>query len=233
MESIYGYNQPKPQLLNTKYLSAGIVLSVITAILYVLQLILYFLGIEMGYNHTILFTGFNVLINIFWIALLAVSIPYLSNFNMQSSKALTYALIGVYLLSIVINIAFSVANTYMMETDNVEISTWINISNVAFMIFNLLLWAVCIGLAVTMISNKSDFVGGIRYIGIAYLVMVIGSVLIYFFEKVIFPNFYGIDGFIEIGIVIISVAHMILSLLILAGYAYVFMKARQYKMINN
>lgn len=225
------YNEARPQLRKTGTLTAGLALSIITIVVYLFYLAFLIISTEWE-NSYMLSTIISVIITVLYISVLAAFIPYLDNFNMQSAKALTFGMIGVHVVSALMSIIFFAVHTAAMKSGNVSHSGMYSMISAVYLVFYIVYWAASIALGAVLISNKSDFVGGIRVIGITYILLAVCSVFVYFFRMFgysIMPDILSSPATMKVYNIILSSVSIISNMIVLAAYLYVFAKAGQYK----
>jgi len=239
MENIYGFEEPvqKPQLHNTRYLKAGIVLSSV-AVAFSLFLIAYYIldsfsedgGSHIGYNII------SVISTFLFVSILLTLLSYVGNFNMQSLKMLGILVIILFFISMMMDIGYSVWQRHMLESGTMSFSQWGAITGVLYMVFNLIFWAVGIAFSAVMISNKTDFVGGIRSLGTVYLTMILVNIAIYIIRLFALPYLsFLYDSAIDnmrLANALLSSVTLAFRVILFCTFIYVFSKARQYKAIN-
>lgn len=236
MEDIYGYNEPKPQLHNAKYLSAGIILSVVAAVFNIFFAVLYIVESFAEYNdNSLMYTVTSILPTLLFIGILLLFMSYIGNFGMQTLKTLIIVIIVLHVVAMLLNISYMVFNKLMFQSGTMSISQWAAITGIVYMVFNFIFWAGGIAFAALMIGNKTDFVGGIRYIGIAYLIMVLANIAIYFIRMLAIPYLsMGFDSTIDnmrMTNALLSAVSMGFRFITLLTFAHVFIKARRYKIM--
>lgn len=122
-----------------------------------------------------------------------------------------------------------------MEDSMMSVSTWAQMTNAIYMIINLIFSVVSILFGGMMIANKSDFVGGIRFLGGVIIATTLSKMFIYIFQTFALPyiimgmeNNEGVASYYSI----LSSVSMVMNMCVIATYLYVFFKARQYSSAN-
>lgn len=234
--NIYGYEHEedlKPQLKKTGTLTLGMVLSIATLVLYMLYIAFYSTQSPFNINYG-LSTGITAVIGISYIGVIISFIPYLSNFNMQSIKTIAYVIVILHIISVLMKIGFFALHK-AMEDSMMSVSTWAQMTNAIYMIINLIFSVVSILFGGMMIANKSDFVGGIRFLGGVIIATTLSKMFIYIFQTFALPyiimgmeNNEGVASYYSI----LSSVSMVMNMCVIATYLYVFVKAWQYSSAN-
>lgn len=226
----YEYNEANPQLRKTGTLTAGLVLSIVSIVAYLLYLVFCIISTEWENNYMIN-TIISVIITALCIGVLVAFIPYLGNFNMQSAKALIFCMIGIHAVSALMSVIFFFIHTAAMNSGNVSLSGIYGMINAVYLVFYIVYWAAAITLGAVLISNKSDFVGGIRAIGITYILLAVCSVFVYFlrmFGYSLMPDLLSSPATMKVYNIILTSVSIISNIIVLAVYLYVFARASQY-----
>jgi hypothetical protein len=229
----YFDDEQKPRLEKTGTLMPGVIISIITIFFYMIMIIISMIQFGGAYNHTISI-GLITIIGLLYIGVLALFVPYVDNFRLQTVKMLLIAIILLHFISVLMTLAFYVLNTIMMQDENMSVSTWASITNAIYTVFNIIFWVTCIALGAVMLGSKSDYVGGIRAIGGVIIAMTIGGIFIHFFRMLALPQILMSADIEDMKFAhsVVSVVTMLLNVVIIAAFLFVYMRALQYKRVN-
>ncbi len=223
----------RPKLEKTGTLLPGVVISIIAIAFYMILIVFSMIQLG-GANNYAISIGLITIIGLLYIAVLALFVPYVDNFRLQTVKMLLIACILLHFISVLMTIAFYILNTTMLQNGNMSASTWASISNAIYTVFNIIFWVTCIALGAVMLGAKSDFVGGIRPIGGIIIGMTVGGIFIHFFRMLALPHMImdaNINN-IQFMYSIVSVIGMLLNVFIIIAFLFVYIRALQYKRVN-
>jgi len=238
--NIFGYEEEEqeiPSLQKTGMLSTGTVLCITALAFQFITIVLYFApSVFTGENAYLYNVTLMIITGGLYIGVLAAFRSYLTNFHTQSVNTLFAVIIIYQIVSVLVSAGMMVGNITILRSDTADFTAWYKITSIFRTLLSIIGWILYFVAGAMLLSNKFDFIGGIRAVGGVIIAVNIASIFLFFF------NIFGISMLINLMDInyeshnilyrFTGIAGILVDIIAILPFLYVFNKARQYNTIH-